>query len=407
MKKTRNPGPGSKKASTRAVKALLTAGMMICMMLAIAPPAFAGVGLAVTPSVQDPVEVGDTGLAASLLITNGSDGAQATQDVTVTNIVMTMSCGTFSTPCAEPDLGVFALSATGTGTAGACNGLTFIIGAPDGTGGVTLTPSGPVVLDPVDDANDFCRVAFTYDVLKVPGIDAFPGTAGVQTRTIASADAEATDTTQGGGVGSDISRVDRAATSVSTQASAGGILGTEVTDTATLSGGVNPTGTMTFNLYGPDDDTCAGEPVFTSTVPVAGNGPIVSEGFTPAQAGTYRWIAAYSGDANNAPSELGACDDENEDVAVSASPTPSPSPTPTPTGTPTPGPSITPGPSVAPLANNTVAVNEVHIAPVGAVGAGAGGASEDGGFPGAAVATGLVVFLVAAALLFLRRRAEA
>ena len=39
----------------------------------------------------------------------------------------------------------------------------------------------------------------------------------------------------------------------------------ELTDTATVLGRVNPQpgATVTFNLYGPDDATCAGAPVFT------------------------------------------------------------------------------------------------------------------------------------------------
>ena len=45
-----------------------------------------------------------------------------------------------------------------------------------------------------------------------------------------------------------------------------------ITDTATLSGGATPTGTITFNLYGPDNLTCAGAAIFTSTVLVNGNG---------------------------------------------------------------------------------------------------------------------------------------
>ena len=53
-----------------------------------------------------------------------------------------------------------------------------------------------------------------------------------------------------------------------------------------------------------------GAPVFTSApvaYPVAG-GPVTSAAFTPTAAGTYRWRATYSGDANNA-AVTGACND--------------------------------------------------------------------------------------------------
>ncbi|HJV08808.1 MAG TPA: right-handed parallel beta-helix repeat-containing protein, partial [Acidimicrobiales bacterium] len=88
-----------------------------------------------------------------------------------------------------------------------------------------------------------------------------------------------------------------AAPTITTQASPSVGLGGSVTDTATLIGGFNPTGTVTFNLYGPADATCAGVPVFTSVRPLVG-GAATSESFIPTAPGTYRWVAAYSGDAN-------------------------------------------------------------------------------------------------------------
>jgi hypothetical protein len=106
-------------------------------------------------------------------------------------------------------------------------------------------------------------------------------------------------------------------TTLTTQASAAVQLGGLIHDTATLSGGVAPTGTITFQLFGPNDATCTAAPAFTSTVTVAGNGSYTSANFTPSVAGTYRWIATYSGDAANAASAT-ACNDANESVTVSA-----------------------------------------------------------------------------------------
>ncbi len=72
-----------------------------------------------------------------------------------------------------------------------------------------------------------------------------------------------------------------------------------VTDAAILSGGFGtPQGAITFSVYS-SNQTCAGTPLFTSTVSVNGNGNYASAAFTPAGAGTYNWVAAYSGDANN------------------------------------------------------------------------------------------------------------
>ena len=106
---------------------------------------------------------------------------------------------------------------------------------------------------------------------------------------------------------------------MTTVASAGGAIGVSVTDTATLAGGNAPTGTITFRLYGPSATAVctAGNLVFTSNaVTVTGNGAYPSApGFAPTAAGTYRWIASYSGDANNAAT-AGLCDDANESVVI-------------------------------------------------------------------------------------------
>jgi len=106
-------------------------------------------------------------------------------------------------------------------------------------------------------------------------------------------------------------------TTLTTQASAAVQLGGHIHDTATLSGGVAPTGTITFQSFGPNDASCTGAAAFTSMLSVAGNGSYVSADFAPASVGTYRWIATYSGDAANAASAT-ACNDANESVTVSA-----------------------------------------------------------------------------------------
>ncbi len=73
------------------------------------------------------------------------------------------------------------------------------------------------------------------------------------------------------------------------------------TDTAMLSGGFNPTGTIVFKIFGPNDNTCAGSTVTLSSSTVNGNSAYTSSAFTPsAGAGTYEFAVSYSGDGNNA-----------------------------------------------------------------------------------------------------------
>jgi hypothetical protein len=95
-----------------------------------------------------------------------------------------------------------------------------------------------------------------------------------------------------------------------------------IQDSATLTNGDNPSGTNTFNLYGPDDSNCSGPAVFTDTKAVNGNGSYQSAAFSLTQPGTYRWVVHYSGDNFNEAAGPTACRDDTETVVVNkASPT--------------------------------------------------------------------------------------
>jgi hypothetical protein len=100
---------------------------------------------------------------------------------------------------------------------------------------------------------------------------------------------------------------------ITTTASPTTTVGLEISDTANLSGAVNPTGTITYQLF---DASCSGPARFVSTVAVAGNGAYTSARLTTTAAGTYTFVAAYSGDANNAP-VTSACGESGESVVVS------------------------------------------------------------------------------------------
>ncbi len=103
---------------------------------------------------------------------------------------------------------------------------------------------------------------------------------------------------------------------LSSQASASGLpVGMPVFDTATLGFGRDPTGSITFSLFDRTDSACAGGPIFTSTVPVVGNGDYTSASVVIHVAGTYRWIARYSGDADNNPA-TSLCSNSGAAVAV-------------------------------------------------------------------------------------------
>jgi hypothetical protein len=101
-----------------------------------------------------------------------------------------------------------------------------------------------------------------------------------------------------------------ATTPVPSSATAGAALH----DTAVLTDGFSPTGTVTFELYPPSDPTCAGTPVYTDTDAVS-SATAASDNYTATVAGTYQWIARYAGDALNESAD-GACGDEPVVVAA-------------------------------------------------------------------------------------------
>ena len=100
-----------------------------------------------------------------------------------------------------------------------------------------------------------------------------------------------------------------------TNATLGGAA-TTLTDSAVLTGGSSPTGTVTFRLF----VNGGASPADTETVAVTGNGAYTTPtGFTlqsTAAVGTYQWNATYSGDAKN--NSVGDINSPTEQVVVAA-----------------------------------------------------------------------------------------
>ena len=211
----------------------------------------------------------------------------------------------YDCPIGAEDVGVFDLSAQGTGTAGtACAGRVFnITETRPITGQHTLTPVDglPVILAPTNNTDDLdtCRIAFTFNVLRRPAQPRRrPGVADAQTQQLASAELVANATQNpGGGIGSDTVTVLAAPVTIATVASVTTPPTTPATlrDTATISTPPNtpaPTGTLTFRLFGPNDSNCDGvqdgtgtvQPLRTSVVAAAA-GPVQSGTFAPTAPG--------------------------------------------------------------------------------------------------------------------------
>ena len=180
--------------------------------------------------------------------------------------------------------------------------------APAPTGTVTFTLFGPA--DPTCTGTPI----FSSGARPLAAAPPHTATSGDFTPTavgtynwvaVYSGDADYPVTTSPCGAPNETSVVTPATPTLSTQATPSVTLGDPVTDMATVTGvpgpAAAPSGTVVFSLFGPDDPTCSGTPVFTSSAVPLGGGPppTASSGqFTPSVAGTYNWTAAYSGDAN-------------------------------------------------------------------------------------------------------------
>ena len=119
----------------------------------------------------------------------------------------------------------------------------------------------------------------------------------------------------------EISVVTKASPAISTEATVSAVMGGTISDTAILSGGSGATGTITYVVFGPNDATCTGTSIFTSTKTVIGDGVYTSDSYTPVSPGIYSWVATYSGDTNNNRA-TSLCNDNGETSTVTNKTTP-------------------------------------------------------------------------------------
>jgi len=322
--------------SIRPPRAVTAAVAGVACLALVPGVAQAGVGASAVPSFPTDVTVGNAGVAASIelrntdsdanagnIVCNFGDGAPCPAgDPGITLIPSCSQLGAFSS-CTGAERGVFRISDLATGETGsACAGMAFNVNLADPANGqVRFTPQGGAhVTLPASGA--ICRIGFTFTVLRAPTADQNAQAAGIQT-------VQVTDNTQYSGALTASARgssfgttVHKATPGIATAASGEITVGGQLTDTATVTGLVNPLagGTVDFRLYGPDDATCSRPPVFESLGrPLSPSGTATSASFTPTRPGVYRWRAFYSGDANN-EAVSGACNAANENVIVTGPP---------------------------------------------------------------------------------------
>jgi RHS repeat-associated protein len=92
-------------------------------------------------------------------------------------------------------------------------------------------------------------------------------------------------------------------------------IGGNATDTATVSGGFSPTGSVSWNIYSSADTTCQTPLTATPLTSPLANGSATSPPFTPTETGSYQFVASYGGDTNNQTAK-GSCRDSSEKFTV-------------------------------------------------------------------------------------------
>jgi hypothetical protein len=259
---------------------------------------------------------GNASSSSVLVTTPGTYNWVATYSGDINNTTETSACGAESvTVSATPTLTTTASAAVDLG--GSVSDTATLSGGNNPTGTITFNLFGP--------GNGTCSGASIFTApATVNGNGNYssgpytPTAAGTYNWTATySGDANNQVANDGCGAPNESVVVSKSQTVLTTDSSGGVPLGSAIDDVANLSGGTNPTGTITFYAYGPNNATCTGTPAFTSTVTVnRGNDSYVSPLFTPTSAGAYQFVATYSGDANNAPAGPGSCTDPDEFVPV-------------------------------------------------------------------------------------------
>jgi hypothetical protein len=120
---------------------------------------------------------------------------------------------------------------------------------------------------------------------------------------------------------------------LSLSAPASGTVGSAIPSSAliaTISGGASPSGTVTFEVFGPQESppaNCSTGGTSLGSAAVSGDGAVSAPAaFTPTAAGNYWWYVEYSGDGANVPA-ASAC---RAAMAKTVVPTPPASVVPTP-----------------------------------------------------------------------------
>ena len=168
----------------------------------------------------------------------------------------------------------------------------YEVGSVTTTGTITVTATNATLENPAQDVvtgtAGVGNNTATWDPVVAVNVPA-GAAAGVYTGTLSHSGDPSTTIT--------FTVVPRPTPSITTsQQPASATVGFSIADRATVTGGANPSGTVTFRLYNNPNGT--GTPLFTDTEALSG-GAAASAGYSATAAGIDYWVATYNGDSNN------------------------------------------------------------------------------------------------------------
>jgi hypothetical protein len=172
------------------------------------------------------------------------------------------------------------------------------------TGG--YSPTGTVTFNLYSNSSGTGTLVTDANVALVNGVATSPGYTATATGTdywVATYNGDSNNVSVSSGTALESVVITPATPAINTsQQPATAIVGSSIADTATVTGGYSPTGTVTFNLYSNSSGT--GTLVTDANVPLV-NGVATSPGYTATATGTDYWVATYNGDSNNSPVSSG------------------------------------------------------------------------------------------------------
>src|SRR5208337_2133053 len=163
-------------------------------------------------------------------------------------------------------------------------------------------PTGTVTFNLYSNSSGSGTPLYTdANVALVSGVATSAGYTATATGTdywVATYNGNANNNSVTSGTASEPVIISRATPAINTsQQPASATVGSSIADQATVSGGDNPTGTVTFNLY--SNSTGTGTPLYTDANVTLVSGVATSAGYTATATGTDYWVATYNGNANN------------------------------------------------------------------------------------------------------------